>query len=232
MTHLKFKPRWKLFCGIIVPIAALGIVGLFLPETFWFDVAGQNAEGAKYGIFIIAEFFCIATLIRALIVNYKIKKIVADINALRDKVGESAYFVGGYCQMINKDDKDVIKAMEAELGPTTASVLFGATLYGVIANKKRRLFMFFDNGVYVIGNQDISREKSKPDQGKPYTNIQNLRKVIFTKGKFKDVTVTENGKGQIELTCPNENLLFTFNTKNLDITKEQLTQHLQYLYVK
>lgn len=218
MKHLKLKPRWKLFFGILGSISALGIIGLFVPYGIWGLIFGNEyAEGAKYGIFIIIEVFCINTLIIALVNIRTLKKLYAELNAFRDKLDENAYFVAGYCQMVESHDKDTVDAMVARLGETAASVLFGNAIYGVFTNKKGRMFIICDNGMYVI------RVKS----GFKLSFV----KVIFTKGKFKDATVTDGGKDLIKLTCPNENIIFTFSTKKADVTKEELTQDLQNLYI-
>ena len=206
--------------GIIVlyvmmaSLCILGITALVLPDNVYYAIGDSHPEVGRYVWFILFEFLALVTLIRTIIFISKRKKeeiLISEFNKLREQLGENAFFVCGYCKAINKDNSDAIKTSISVFCATVFSLLFGIGVYRIYSTDIRRIFLISDDGLYIIYSQ--TREK-----------------LFLKKGSISTATLTETPKGQLQLTCPNENFVLTFVTKKTDVDNNLLTQKLKELF--
>jgi len=206
------KQRIITLCVIISVFFIAGIVFLVLPDEVYIALGDPNPDVGRYVFGLILEFSAIIITIKTLTFVSKQKKLISEYNSLREKSGENAYFIGGYCNMLKKDNTNAIKTTLSVLGATASAVLFGVGVYKIFKSSNTRLYLFFDDGMYII-------------------NTQVNEKLLFKKGTLQDVTLTENYKEHLELTCPNENVVLEFDTLKIDVTNDELKQRLQNLFL-
>ncbi len=212
MKELKFSMKSFIAAFVITAVFfVLGIVLLVLPDDVYFYFGDSMPEVGRYVWFVACEFFALVTLIRTTVTMRKQKSICAEYNALREKCGENAFFIAGYSRAIDSNNSDAIKTTVSVLGAAASTALFGIGVYKFFRQDPIRLFLLFDEGIYVIRTQ--SREK-----------------LLLKKGAFKTAELRENGKEQLELICPDENFVLTFDTLKNDIKNDELAQKLQLLF--
>lgn len=204
------KANIIVLCVMAAFLLALAIVLLVLPDDVYIAIGDPNPDVGRYVWFVLFGFCALVVTIRTITFVTKQKKLIADCNALSEAAGENAFFAAGYCAAINKNDSDARKTAVSVLGATASAVIFGAGAYRVYSTDTIRLFLFCDDGLYII------RSKTR-------------EKCFIKNGSIKNARIDENYKEQLVMTCPCENFVLTFDTHKIDVTNQELAQKLTLL---
>lgn len=212
MKELKLPKKNIIILSVLIGIFFVaGIVFLVLPDDVYYATGDPNPDVGRYFWFVTCEILALIVLIKTLRFVSKMKPMIEYCNTIRRQAGENAYFVGGYCKVIDPNNTAAIRTAISVLGEIASAVIFGWGIYKVSSQNTSRLFLLCDDGLYIICS--LQREH-----------------IFLKKGCITTATLAKNIKGQIELTCPNENFVLTFDTLKIDITSDELTQKLQTLF--